>query len=109
MTPLRVIITLRRSPLLWAVTKLPPLDVTVLLYLVAHACPTTARAWATPGRIAQDLGLTSGVVEQALVHLARESMLTTFVVRGDLQGIELGPLIVRDHDAPENLPIETDP
>ena len=109
MSSLRPTITLRRTVVLWIATRLSPLDVTVLLYLVAHACPTTARVWMTPARTAEDLGLTSGVVEQVLVHLARESVLTTFVVRGNLHGIELGPVLIRDHDAPENLPVEPVP
>jgi hypothetical protein len=100
-------LTLRRESLMRALCALPALDVSVLLHLVSHACARTNRVWTSPGRTAEALSLTSGVVEHAFLNLEREHFLLNHRVRGDLRCLELGPLLVREGEPPDNLPVES--
>ncbi|MDP3216533.1 MAG: hypothetical protein Q8S73_20660 [Deltaproteobacteria bacterium] len=106
MTSLRPTIVLRRGALLQALSFLPALDFQVLLAIVPHACPTMARAWVTVERLAAELRLTNAIVDDALLRLNQHRLIHTFARRGNLLGIELGPVFVRESEAPENLPVE---
>lgn len=97
---------LRRDVLLRAVQTLPPLTLKVFIHLLASACPHTARVWTSVLRIETALGLSTGVVTQALDTLTRERFISVTVVHGNLWAIEIGHLLIRDDEAPPNLPVE---
>lgn len=100
-------LTLRREALLQVLSVLPPIDIAVLLYVLAtRVCPTTGRAWAKPGWIATHLKLTDGLARRALEAIARTGIVRIFTVHGDLYGLELGRVFVRHAEAPDNLPVE---
>lgn len=106
MTSLRPTIVLRRGALLQALSALSAIDLQVFVALLPHACPTTARSWLTVERLAAELRLTNAIVDDALLRLNQHRLILTFARRGDLLGIELGPVFVRESEAPENLPVE---
>ncbi|MDB4928259.1 MAG: hypothetical protein JWM10_743 [Myxococcaceae bacterium] len=85
---------------------LSAIDLQVLVALMPHACPTTARAWVTLERLAAGLRLTTPIVDEALLRLNRHRLILTFVRRGDLLGIEIGTVFVRESEPPDDLPVE---
>lgn len=109
MTPPQPILRVRREDLARAL-YLPASDVRVLLFLLVHACPNTARVWEPPDRIADALGLPVSVVEDALHALAGRDFLEEHpTLMRQLRCVELGPVFLRGIDAPPNLPVEPRP
>lgn len=106
MTPPRPTIALRRTELVRA-QRLSATDLRVLVALILRACPSTGRTWEPSERLAEALGLSDAVVRAALHELVRHGLLEIHpgVMRG-LPCIELGPLLVRAAEPPENLPVE---
>lgn len=117
MTMLRPVIRLRRERLLAALRSLPVEETAVLLLLATQACPTTGRVWTSALRIADELNvprLPNGLeappvlIETLLTRLERRGHLRSLPSRFGIRTLELGPVFVRDVEAPENLPVAPD-
>lgn len=105
MTPPRTI-ALRRAEFARALS-LSTTDVRVLVALLVRACPRTGQAWRPVEEIAESLGLSHDLVRWTIEKLELEDFLD--VEPGVLPGtyvIELGDILVRTAEPPENLPIE---
>ncbi len=103
-------ITLRRAPLGQILTTMPGEACRLLLHLARGACPRTGRVWLTPLRVADDLTLPVTLVDQLLVSLVSAGHLSLWSRgTGALRCYALGPLYVLVHEAPMNLPVESDP
>lgn len=109
MTPPQPTITIRRAELARALS-LPAIDFRVLMALAMTVQPSSGRTWEAPERLALRLGLTEALLTSSLKRLAREDFLEEQpgVMKG-LPSIELGPLLIRGHEAPPNLPLEPRP
>lgn len=108
MTPTRIV-TLRRVPLTLAVRSLAATDLQVLLALTLAACPRTGRVWTTPLRLADELILAPAAVEAAFASLAAHGHITLWSRSSSalaLRCYELGSVLARQGDAPDNLPVE---
>ena len=105
MTLLRPVIRLRRERLLAAVRSLSPQEVAILTLLLTQACPTTSRVWTSTTRLADELKVSPALVEALLDRLEVHQQLRVLPVRGAIRTIELGPVFVRDVEAPDNLPL----
>lgn len=99
-------VSLRRRVLRDALATLRPFEVTVLLTLVVRADPRTARAWYHPLRLAGDLGTTPGALTEAVDQLVSHGLVEFMPASGPWGiSIELGLLVHRPSDPPENLPV----
>ena len=106
MMPLQPIIRLRRTELERAL-RLPSGQLQVLVFLLTHACPVTARVWDRAERIAECLDQPVSLVEDALHALAgREFLEAHPALMHQLRCVELGPIFQRSHEPPENLPVD---
>ncbi len=99
-------ITLRRHELHEALTRLRPLDAVILLDLVVRSHPRGGRAWTTIERLSADLGISGQLIADALERLVDQGYLEKIPSRAPLLSLEVGPLLVRDGEAPENIPVE---
>lgn len=102
---LRPVIHLRRERLLAVTRHLSAQEVTLLVVLFAQACPTTGRVWTSASRLADELQLSPSLVETLLDRLDLAGHLRSAPVRGSIRTLELGPVFLRDVEAPENLPL----
>lgn len=102
-------ITFRRQPLYGALTTLRPLDVVLLLAIVVHSHPRGGRVWSTTERLAAELGLTESLVTDSLERLIDRKFLTRIPSRPPVLSLEVSDLLVREGEAPENLPLEPTP
>lgn len=109
MTMLRPVIRLRREKLVSALRNLTFQEAVILILLASQACPTSGRVWTSSNRIAEDLQLSPTLVESILDRLELLGHLDVAPARGSIRVVELGPVVVRDADAPENLPVAPDP
>jgi hypothetical protein len=106
MTPPQPVLRIRRADLVRAL-RLPPSDLRVLVLLLVRACPSTARIWEPPDRMAVELGLPLSVVEDALHALAGLDFLEEHpTLMRQLRCVELGPVFLRAFDPPANLPVD---
>ncbi len=105
MSMLRPVVRLRRERLLGALRNLSVQEAAILILLVTQACPTTGRVWTSTSRIADELKVSPAVVETLLDRLELLGHVTSATARGSIRTIELGPVFVRDAEAPENLPV----
>jgi len=110
MTPLEPILRVRRDDLVRAL-NLSAVELRVLVFLLVRACPTTARVWDPPERIAEKLGYRDvSPVEDALHALAgREFLEEHPTLMRQLRCVELGTVLLRSFAPPDNLPIEPSP
>jgi len=101
------IITLRREQLSRAVRHLDGEDLRVLVAILV-AATGDGHALIPPARLAEVVRIDPGDVEAALRRLA-EADLLELLPHGvlDVRGVELGPLFVRDREAPDHLPFES--
>jgi hypothetical protein len=99
-------LTLRRRELHEALTKLCPLDAVVLLDLVVRAHPHAGRLWTTVERIGSELGIPDGLISDTLERLIDRGYLLRIPARAPLLSLEIGSLLVREGEAPDNLPLE---
>lgn len=106
MTPECLHVTLRRSDLHAALATLRPLDVVVLLDLVAHSHPRAGRVWTTTERISADLGLSDRLTTEILDRLVGRGFVARIPSRPPILSLEVLTLLVREGEAPENLPVE---
>ncbi len=105
MTPLRPTLTVRRDPLRSAVRTLPHTHLALLVHLTTRACPATGRVWTSPARLAEELGLTSTLIEHALGQLETRRFVQVYGGPSELCTIEMGAVLVREAPAPLNLPL----
>jgi len=105
-TPAFAHLTLRRRELHEALTKLRPLDTVVLFLLVVRAHPRNARVWTTIERLSAELGFSDTLVTDTLDRLVDRGFATKIPSRAPLLSLEVGPLLVREGEAPENIPLE---
>jgi DNA-binding MarR family transcriptional regulator len=105
MTMLRPVLHLRRERLLAAVRGLSAQEAATLVLLLTQACPTTGRIWTSASRLADDLKVSSTLVETLLDTLELRGHLRSAPARGSIRTLELGPVFVRDAEAPANLPV----
>lgn len=105
MTSPSTTITLRRERLARTIGRLAPIDAMVLLHLALRACPKTGRIWASLTRIAEDLGMPPGLVEQAITRLSEQKIIEAHPPdHGRLPWIDLDPVLVLQDDVSVNLP-----
>lgn len=108
MSPTRFV-TLRRLPLTLATRTLPAADLHVLVALTLAACPRTGRVWTTPLRLADELTLAPAAVEAAFASLTARGHITLWSRSSStlaLRCYELGAMLAREVEAPDNLPVE---
>jgi len=108
MSPTRIV-TLRRVPLALATRTLPAADLHVLVALALTACPRTGRVWTTPLRLADELTLAPAAVEAALASLTAHGHITLWSRSSStlaLRCYEIGAVLARQVEAPDNLPVE---
>lgn len=105
-TPPFAHLTLRRRELHDALTNLRPLDVVVLLLLVVRSHPRNGRVWTTMERLSAELGLSGALVTDTLDRLVDQGFLAKVPSKAPLLALEVGPLLVREGEAPENIPLE---
>lgn len=109
MTP-TPLLTLRQPELTRAVAALDGDALRLLLHLAGGACPRTNRVWTTPLRASEALGLSVPMIEAHLAALVASGELSLWTRGvGALRCYELGSLVVRAGEAPENLPVAPDP
>lgn len=106
MTPPRPTVVLRRAELVRGLS-LGATDLRLLIALLVRACPSSGRTWEPSERLAEALGLSDALIRAGLDRLEREGFveLQPGLLRG-LPSVELGPVLVRSHEPPENLPVE---
>lgn len=97
---------LHRGELVRAVLRLTATDVTVLLATTLAADPQTARLTLHPDVIALRLAIPTERVRRALDRLLRHGFLFRIAREGEAELLELGPVLLREGSAPENLPFE---
>ncbi len=108
MTPTRIV-TLRRVPLTLAARSLAAADLHVLVALTLAACPGTGRVWTSPLRLADELTLAPAVVEAAFALLVSRGLIALWSRSSStlaLRCYEIGDVLARQVDAPDNLPVE---
>lgn len=105
--PIRV--TLRRPELHALLTRHRPLDVVVLLDLTIRAHLRTGRLWTTAEKLAAELGLSERLVLDTIDRLVERELLSRLPAKAPLLALEIGALLVRDGEAPSNLPLEPTP
>ncbi len=106
MNPLdQIHITFRRPELCVALTKLRPQDAVLLLAVIVHSHPRGGRVWTTTERLATELGLSGALVTESLERLCQWEFLSKIPSRPPVLSLEVGSLLVRNGEAPENLPL----
>ncbi len=111
MTPTRIV-TLRRVPLALVVRTVTAQDLQVFLALTLAACPRTGRVWTTPLRLADELTQDPAAVEATFASLIARGHITLWSRSSStlpLRCYELGCVLARQGEAPDNLPVERDP
>lgn len=99
-------VSLRRRVLRDALATLRPFEVVVLFTLVVRADPRTGRAWYHPLRLAGDLDATPGALTDAVDQLVSHGLVELLPPSSSWGvSIELGLLVHRPSDPPENLPV----
>lgn len=100
-------IQFERQEIVRALRALCALDVKVLLELAVRAHPATGRVWEMKARLAEDLTMTDHFFDEILERLAEESFVEALDPAGQRLGwIELGEVLVRQGQSPDNLPVE---
>lgn len=99
-------ITFRRRQLYLALTTLRPLDTVLLLTVIIHSHPRGGRVWTTTERLATELGLSESLVGDSLERLIGRQFLSKIPSRPPVLSLEVADLLVREGEAPDNLPLE---
>lgn len=105
-TPPFAYLTLRRLELHEVLTKLRPLDAVLLLLLVVRAHPRNGRVWTTTEHLSAELGFSGALVTDALDRLVGQGFAMKIPSKAPILSLEVGPLLVREGEAPDNVPLE---